>query len=85
MKILFEDQIYSPELLTAWGLEPFMFTGRDGNDAMLPYVGYVHSSKINDSIFILPKVFLFQGTGDIDHKNSKLEIAFGKYSIEDVM
>lgn len=85
MRILFEDQTYSPDLLTAWGLEPFMFTGRDGNDAILPYVGYVYSSKINDSIFILPKVFLFQGTGEIDQKNSKLEIAFGKYGIADVM
>jgi len=85
MRILFEDQTYSPDLLTAWGLEPFMFTGRDGNDAILPYVGYVYSSKINDSVFILPKVFLFQGTGEIDQKNSKLEIAFGRYGIEDVM
>ena len=85
MRILFEDQTYSPDLLEAWGLEPFMFTGRDGNDAVLPYVGYVHSSKINDSIFILPKVFLFQGTGEIDPKKSRLEIAFGKYCIEDVM
>lgn len=85
MRILFEDQTYSPGLLKAWGLEPFMFTGRDGSDAMLPYVGYVHSSKINDSIFILPKVFLFQGTGEIDQKNSRLEVAFGKYSVEDVM
>ena len=85
MRILFEDQTYSPDLLTAWGLEPFMFTGRDGNDAILPYVGYVYSSKINDTVFILPKVFLFQGTGEIDQKNSKLEIAFGKYGIEDVM
>ena len=85
MRILFEDQTYSPNLLEAWGLKPFMFTGRDGSDAMLPYVGYVYSSKINDSIFILPKVFLFQGTGEIDQKNSRLEIAFGKYGIEDVM
>lgn len=85
MRILFEDQTYSPDLLMAWGLEPFMFTGRDGSDAMLPYVGYVHSSKINDPIFILPKVFLFHGTGEIDQKNSRLEIAFGKYGIEDVM
>ena len=85
MRILFEDQTYSPDLLKAWGLEAFMFTGRDGSDAILPYVGYVHSSKINDSIFILPKVFLFQGTGNIDQKNSKPEIAFGKYGIEDVM
>ena len=85
MRILFEDQTYSPDLLEAWGLEPFMFKGRDGSDAMLPYVGYVHSSKINDSIFILPKVFLFQGTGEIDQKNSRLEVAFGKYGVEDVM
>lgn len=85
MKILFEDQAYSPELLMAWGLEPFMFTGRDGSSAVLPHVGYVYSSKINDSIFILPKVFLFQGSGVIDNKNSKLEIAFGKYGVEDVM
>ena len=80
MRILFEDQTYSPNLLEAWGLKPFMFTGRDGSDAMLPYVGYVYSSKINDSIFIL-----LQGTGEIDQKNSRLEIAFGKYGIEDVM
>ena len=40
MRILFEDQTYSPDLLKAWGLEAFMFTGRDGRDAMLPYVGY---------------------------------------------
>ena len=66
------------------GLEPFVYTSRDGNEAVLPYVGYVYSSKINDSIFILPKVFLFQGTGVIDVKNAKCEIAFGKYDINTI-
>ena len=85
MRILFEDQTYSPDIMAAWGLEQFIFTDRDGSSAVLPYVGYVYSSKINDSIFILPKVFLFQGSGEIDQDNSILEIAFGKYSIGDVM
>lgn len=84
MKILFEDQPYSPELLDSWGLDPFAFTSRDGAFATVPYVGYVYSSKINDSVFILPKVFLFQGTGIIDDKQAKCEIAFGKYDIYDV-
>ncbi len=84
MKILFEDQPYSPELLDSWGLDPFAFTSRDGAFATLPYVGYVYSSKINDSVFILPKVFLFKGTGIIDDKQAKCEIAFGKYDIYDV-
>lgn len=85
MRILFEDQHYSYEYLKAIGLEAYAYTGRNGQDAMLPYVGYVYSSKIIDSIFILPKVFLFKGSGDIDSKAGKCEIAFGKYNIEDVM
>lgn len=85
MKILFEDQTYSPELLDNLGLSSYAYTSRDGNEGMLPYVGYVYSSKINDSVFILPKVFLFQGSGEIDDTKCKLEIAFGKYAIEDVI
>lgn len=81
MRILFEDQVYSPQMMEDLGLSPFVYTSRDGNEVVLPYVGYVYSSKINDSIFILPKVFLFQGSGVIDVKHAKLEIAFGKYDI----
>ena len=62
------------------GLESFAYTSRDGDEAVLPYVGYVYSSKINDSIFILPKVFLFEGSGDV----KRLEIAFGKYDINTI-
>lgn len=85
MKILFEDQTYSPELLDSLGLSSYAYTSRDGNEGVLPYVGYVYSSKINDSVFILPKVFLFQGSGEIDAAKCKLEIAFGKYEIDDVI
>lgn len=81
MRILFEDQTYSPQMMDELGLEPFAYTSRDGNEAVLPYVGYVFSSRINDSIFILPKVFLFQGSGIIDEKQVKCEIAFGKYDL----
>lgn len=81
MRILFEDQTYSPQMMEELGLEQFAYTSRDGNEAVLPYVGYVYSSRINDSIFILPKVFLFQGSGIIDEKQAKCEIAFGKYEI----
>ena len=55
MRILFEDQVYSPQMMEDFGLGPFVYTSRDGNEAVLPYVGYIYSSKINDSIFILPK------------------------------
>ena len=84
MRILFEDQVYSPSMMEDLGLGPFVFTSRDGNEAVLPYVGYIYSSKVNDSIFILPKVFLFQGCGIIDEKQAKREIAFGKYDINEI-
>lgn len=80
MRVLFEDQPYSPEQMEKWGLSPYLFTSRNGEEAILPYVGYIFSSKINDSIFILPKVFLFEGSGDA----SKGEVAFGKYLITEV-
>lgn len=85
MKILFEDQPYSPEILEAWGLSRFSHESRDRQSAVLPYVGYVYSSEISDTVFILPKVFLFEGSGTIDPKAARLEIAFGKYAIEEVM
>lgn len=85
MRILFEGQSYSPELLESFGLESYVYTTRDRNEGILPFVGYIYSPKINDTIFILPKVFLFEGSGKIDKEKSLLEIAFGKYSIDDVI
>lgn len=85
MRILFEGQSYSPDLLESFGLESYVYTSRDRVEGILPYVGYIYSPKINDTIFILPKVFLFEGTGNLDEKNGPLEIAFGRYTIEDVI
>ena len=85
MRILFEGQSYSPEILESFGLDSYAFTSRDRSDSVLPYVGYIYSPKINDAVFILPKVFLFEGSGKIDKKENLFHIAFGKYEIEDVM
>lgn len=85
MRILFEGQSYSPELLESYGLESYIYTSMDKVESILPYVGYIYSPKINDTIFILPKVFLFEGTGNLDEKKGPLEIAFGKYAINDVI
>lgn len=85
MRILFEGQSYSPDLLESYDLESYIYTSRDRVEGILPYVGYIYSPKINDTIFILPKVFLFEGTGNLDEKNGPLEIAFGKYTIEEVI
>ena len=85
MRILFEGQPYSPELLEDFGLEPYVYTSRDKSDGVLPYVGYIYSPKIQDAIFILPKVFLFEGTGNLDSKKGAIEIAFGKYAVTNVI
>ena len=78
MRILFEGQPYSPELLDSFGLEPYVYASRDGREAVVPFVGYIYSSKIDDVIFILPKVFLFKGEDEDETENGVLKIAFGK-------
>ena len=85
MRILFEGQPYSPELLDSFGLESYVYASRDGREAVVPFVGYVYSSKIDDVIFILPKVFLFKGDDEDETGNGVLKIAFGKYAINDVV
>ena len=85
MKILFEGQSYSPEVLESYGLESYVYATKDRCEGILPFVGYIYSPKINDAIFILPKVFLFEGSGRIDKENNLLEIAFGKYDVNEVM
>lgn len=85
MRILFEGQPYGSELLECYGLDPYVYLSRDGAEGVMPFVGYVYSSKINDVIFILPKVFLFEGDGEINEENGSLKIAFGKYAINTVV
>ena len=67
MIILFEGHHYQTEVLESYGLDSYIYTSRDSDQSFIPYVGYFYSSKIDDAIFILPKVFLFEG------ENSKKE------------
>lgn len=68
MKVLIEDYHYSPtDLPELNGITPIELN--DGQ-VKLPYVGYYYDSGAEETIFILPKVFL---------KDSK---AFGKYTPE---
>lgn len=83
MKILFEGQTYSTEVVDNYGLGSYASPLKDRSQAVFPCVGYVYSSKINDVVFILPKVFLFEGSGVIGAEKSSCEIAFGKYSVEE--
>jgi hypothetical protein len=73
MKILFEREVYNHTLLEQYGLTSYAHTDRD-NKSIIPYVGYFYSSKINDCIFILPKVFIKQD----DTCDPIRKIAFGK-------
>ena len=71
MKVLIEDYHYSPtDLPELNGITPIELN--DGQ-VKLPYVGYYYDSGAEETIFILPKVFL---------KDSK---AFGKYTPESLL
>lgn len=77
MKILFEREVYDHTLLEQYGLTSYAHTDKE-NKSIIPYVGYFYSSKINDSIFILPKVFI-KVDGKINDENDPIrKIAFGK-------
>lgn len=68
MKVLIEDYHYSPtELPELKGIDP---TELSGGQIKLPYVGYYHDGETDETIFILPKVFLIGGK------------AFGRYEPE---
>ena len=85
MKILFEGVYYGQGMIKNYDLESYAAYDMECNTACIPYVGYMYSPKIEDVIFILPKVFLFKGSGIIDSEQNKKEIAFGKYEIYDVI
>lgn len=77
MKILFEQEVYDHTTLEQYGLASYAHTDSK-NKSIIPYVGYFYSSKINDCIFILPKVFI-KAEGKIDDPNAPIrKIAFGK-------
>lgn len=73
MIILFEDYPYSPQETQALeGLEPIVL--QDGR-IKYPYVGYYYHVATEETVFILPKVFIC----------GKDRYAFGKYKPEDLL
>ena len=81
MKLLFEEYSYDLPYVQKVSLSTYFFFCEELNSAQVPYVGYFYSEQVKDSVFILPKVFLFEGEG----KASDGEIAFGKYRPEDII
>lgn len=59
MRLLFEEYPYTTSLLQdVVGNEVSLEYQNNGTQAKLKYVGYYFNNKINDSVFILPKVFI---------------------------
>ena len=81
MKLLFEEYSYDLPYVQKVSLSAYFFLCEELNSAQVPYVGYFYSEQAKDSVFILPKVFLFEGEG----KASDGEIAFGKYRPEEII
>ncbi len=74
MKLLFEEYSYPTSLLQdIVGSEVNLYYQKEGDMAKLPYVGYYFNGKINDSVFILPKVFI-----------SENNLAFNRYIPEEI-
>ena len=71
MKVLIEDYHYDPtDLPNLKGIDP---TKLSGGQIKLPYVGYYHDGGADETIFILPKVFIIGGK------------AFGRYEPEHLL
>ena len=59
MKLYFEEYPYPVDLLHEnLGNEVNLSYLQGGSLAKVPYVGYYFNSNINDTVFILPKVFI---------------------------
>lgn len=71
MKVIIEDYHYDPtDLPELKGIDP---TELSGGQIKLPYVGYYHDGRADETIFILPKVFIIGGK------------AFGRYEPEHLL
>lgn len=73
MKLYFEEYTYTEAALRK-NLGSEVDLSPSGGGYKIPYVGYYFNSQINDSVFILPKVFI-----------SQQEKAFNQYNPEDII
>lgn len=76
MHILIEEHQY-PASLVSETLEGLTSFRDNSGNVSVEYVGYFYNPKLNDCVFILPKVLL-------EDKNGKEEV-FGKYKPEDII
>ena len=77
MKIFFEEYVYKWDVVKEFLHDHYVMYLKDGK-VTIPYVGYYYSKKAEDSVFILPKVFI-----NIDE--NKEEKAFGTFSPEEII
>lgn len=78
MILLFEEYHYPKQLLKdVLGSYSYLATELKGNKAKVQYVGYFLSKEQDDSVFILPKVFI--------KEQANTTLAFGKYVPEEII
>ncbi len=77
MKIFFEEYVYRWDVVKEFLHDHYVMYLKD-NRVTIPYVGYYYSAKAEDSVFILPKVFI-----NIDE--NKNEKAFGIFDPEEII
>lgn len=77
MKIFFEEYVYKWNDVKEFLHDHYVMYLKDGR-VTIPYVGYYYSKKAEDSVFILPKVFI-----SVDLK--KEEKAFGVFPPEKII
>ena len=77
MKIFFEEYVYNWDVVKVFLHDHYVMYLKD-NRVTIPYVGYYYSAKAEDSVFILPKVFI-----NIDE--NKEEKAFGLLEPEEII
>lgn len=77
MKIFFEEYVYKWDVVKEFLHDHYVMYLKDGK-VTIPYVGYYYSKKAEDSVFILPKVF-------ININENKEEKAFGLFYPEEII
>ncbi|RFN60376.1 hypothetical protein [Marixanthomonas ophiurae] len=70
MKLLIEEQEYPVTKLEPL-FDDFKFYKQTGNKGVIKSVGYYHSYKNNELVFMLPKVFMKDGTTTIFDKSTE--------------
>lgn len=77
MKLFFEEYVYKWDVVKEFLHDHYVMYLKDGK-VTIPYVGYYYSKKAEDSVFILPKVF-------ININENKEEKAFGIFYPEEII